>query len=173
MLPGLTVAAAMVLGVLLAPASAQAQTRLYQLGLAASSGLQMGPGADESVAAQRNPLMLDASVRTWTDERPELLWGGSLRTELEGDVGVAVAPRLELRQPLGGFEVRPGLALPVFFAPFTMFGIETSLIGRTQGAGDVGLLAFLSLAAFVAGSDLPEDGTVLMLRAGIGIDLTH
>ncbi len=117
------------------------------------------------------PIFVDASVRTYLDEEPSILFGGSLRFEVEKNAGVALVPRVELRQKLRSIELRPGVALPVFFTPRTMLGPEVSVAIRYKLGPQLGLLGMGTVSAFFFGNDVPEGTTVLMFNLIFGVNM--
>lgn len=162
--------AALAIAALLAPSAASAQRRLLAPSVSAGTGLSLGNGQAEAVA-RRSPLFVEASLRTWTDEAPDVLLGGALRGEVEGRASIAGVARAELSRRLGRLEVRPGVAIPLFFAPFTMLGVETSLDLRIPVADVLSVGATMAASAFFVGSDVPEGATVLMFNGAVGVEL--
>lgn len=132
------------------------------------SGLMRG-GRGGLASAQRAPIFVDATVlgvqESW------LLVGGSLRVELEDGRAVAAVARAVLRHKLGKLELRPGAALPFYFAPKTMLGPEVDLGLRYAMKNGFGLLANAGIAAFMVGNDVPHGTTVIMFNVQLGVDL--
>lgn len=155
---------------LCAATPAFAQTRGTGLGIAAGSGVSLGGGSARTVVL-RSPFFLDLAARTWTDEQPEMMWGGSLRAEVEGRTSVAIVPRAELAKRFGPIVVRPGVGVPFFFAPFTMLGVEAGATAVLHLAHGFGALASLTVDAFFLGSDVPEGSAVLMFNGVLGVEL--
>lgn len=160
----------LVVALLLAGAPAAAQTRETGLGLAAGTGVELGGGSAETVAL-RTPFFLDLAGRTWTDEEPDLAWGGSLRVEVEGRASVAIVPRAELPRRIGPIRLRPGAGVPIFFAPFTMLGVEVGVTAALDLGHGLAATAALTADAFFAGSDVPEGAAVLMFNGALGVEL--
>jgi len=134
------------------------------------SGLLVGggPGGSQTLRA---PFFIDTSLRTWSDEQADMLLGGSLRLELENGSSAAIVPRAELRHRMGPLELRPGVALPLYFVPFSLFGVETGISLRGPTRSRFGLLAMLGLGVFFLGSDLPDDSAVVFFHGGLGVEL--
>jgi hypothetical protein len=152
----------------LVPLGASAQAHRIAINATVGSGLSVG-GGDGNASLLRSPLFVDVAVRTWNDEDPTLAYGASVRLEVEGRASVAVVPKVELVRELGPLLMRPGLGLPVFFAPFTMAGLELSLdlgfpIGERVMVGGA-----IMVDAFVIGNDLPEGAAVLMFNGVLGV----
>lgn len=158
------------LGTLGYPDELYAQTRATQVGVSVLAGIERGAGQAGS-AVLASPLQLELSARTWSDEFKTVAIGGALRVEVNGAGGIAAVPRLEFRHLIAGSEIRPGLAFPIYFAPMTLFGPEASLGFRTAISDTLGLIASISMTAFVAGKNLPDSTTLLQFNGGIGIDL--
>lgn len=110
-------------------------------------------------------------MRTWVDEQPDVAIGGSLRLEVEDRASAAIVPRAEYVKRFGPVVVRPGVALPFFFAPFTMIGVEASVVTRLDLAGGFGLYMMLMGDAYFAGSDVPRNSTIVMFNGLLGVDL--
>jgi hypothetical protein len=147
-----------------------AQSLTTAVGAQFGAGIERGGNTINS-AVKRAPMFLDASVRHWTDEESRFAVGGSLRLELEGAGEVGVAPRAELRFPLGKWELRPGIAGAFYILPHTMFGPEASLALRKPLGNTLGLLAMFNVAAFIIGNDVPKDASVLLVCLSIGVDM--
>jgi hypothetical protein len=154
------------------PSRARAQTepRTINLALGLGSGYERGAGYS-LLDGRRSPVFVEAAIRTYDEEDPVLVLGGSLRFELEQSMGLAFVPRAELRYPGSFLELRPGIAVPVFVSPELMLGPEISLTARMGGRRGMGFFVMGSLAAFIVGGDVPEDSTVMMLNLQLGIDL--
>jgi hypothetical protein len=147
-----------------------AQSVTTNIGFGAGSGITRG-GSGHNSSTERTPLFIDASVRRYTDEEAIMAIGGSLRIELERNSGVAIAPRFELRHQIGKLELRPGVAIPFFFAPRTMLGPEVSITARYLLMPRIGVVGMLMADAFVAGNDVPHGTTVTMLNILFGVDM--
>ena len=150
------------------PARAQAVEEWLDVSGGFGSGIMRG-GRGGLASAQRAPMFVDATAlgvqESW------LLVGGSLRVELEAGRAVAVVPRAVLRHKLGRLELRPGAALPLYFAPKTMLGPEADLGLRFAMNNGFGLLANAGIAAFMVGNDVPHGTTVVMFNLQLGVDL--
>jgi hypothetical protein len=151
------------------PSSAAAQTRQIGVVAAMGTGLAIGQG-DAQAITRRSPMFLDVGARTWSDEQPEFAWGGSLRLEVEGRASVAIVPRAELPRSWGPFQVRATLGAPVFFAPFTMLGLEAGGVATWSFAPRMSLYVALLFDAFVIGSDLPRGSAMLMCNGAFGVE---
>jgi hypothetical protein len=142
--------------------------QLLDISTGFGSGILRG-GSGGLGVAQRAPFFVDVTVLT--PQEPWLLLGGSLRVELEDGRAVAGVVRATLRHKLAKLELRPGVALPFYFAPRTMIGPEANFGIRYPVGNDFGLLAGVGIAAFMIGNDVPHGTTVVMLHFQLGVDL--
>ena len=154
----------------LSPTAASAQNTEEFLDLATSLGSGIMRGGQGGLAsAQRAPIFVDVSVlgaeETW------LLVGGSLRIELEDGRAVAGIARVVLRHRLAKLELRPGAALPFYFAPKTMLGPEANLGARYALDNGFGIVGGVAVSAFMVGNDVPSGSTVVMFHLQLGVDL--
>lgn len=149
-------------------ARAQAVEEWLDVSGGLGSGIMRG-GRGGLGSAQRAPVFVDATVLGVEDVW--LLLGGSLRMELEDGRAVAGIARAVLRHKLGKLELRPGAAIPFYFAPKTMLGPEADLGLRYPLNNGFGLLANAAFSAFMIGNDVPHGTTVLMFHLQLGVDL--
>ncbi len=150
------------------PAHAQAVEEWLDISGGLGSGIMRG-GRGGLASAQRSPIFVDATALGVEDSW--LLLGGSLRVELEDGRAVAAVARAVLRHKMGRFELRPGAAIPFYFAPKTMLGPEADLGLRYALKNGFGLLANAGIAAFMVGNDVPHGTTVVMFNLQLGVDL--
>ena len=149
-------------------ARAETAEQLFDVSVGGGSGLMRG-GRGGLAMAQRAPVFLDVGLLT--PHEPWLLVGGSLRMELEAGQAIAIVPRAALRHKLAGLELRPGIAIPFYFAPKTMLGPEANLGIRMPFGSDFGFLASASIAAYMVGNDVPDGTTVILFHLMVGVDL--
>jgi hypothetical protein len=147
-----------------------AQTQTAEVGAGLGSGIMRGSRGGLA-AARASPIFLEASSRFFVDEERAVMFGGSIRMELEHSAGLAVVPRVELRHRWSKLELRPGLAIPIFLAPQTMVGPEVSVAARYDLFDRLGLLGMLSSAVFIEGTDVPDNSTLLMFNLLLGVEL--
>ena len=147
---------------------AHAQT--ISMAIGGGSGLERGVGHGASTG-KTSPIFLDAAVRLINNEEPRVTLGGSLRMEVERNGGVALVPRAELRHLLPALEIRPGIGFPIFVTPETMLGPEVSCTFRKHFDNGFGGFLTIAIDAFIGGSDLPAETSVLMFNAYLGGDL--
>jgi hypothetical protein len=121
------------------------------------------------MTGQRAPIALDVEALKVRD--PHWLLGGALRMELEDAMSVAAIPRAVLRHPFGPLELRPGVGLPIYFAPRTMIGPEVRLGAKLAIGSELGLIVNASAAAFMIGNDVPHGATVIMFHLFLGLEL--
>jgi hypothetical protein len=67
--------------------------------------------------------------------------------------------------------LRPGVAVPFYFAPKTMLGPEADIGLRYAMKNGFGLVANAGIAAFMIGNDVPHGTTVVMFNLQLGVDL--
>jgi hypothetical protein len=150
------------------PARAQAVEEWLDISGGFGSGFMRG-GRGGLGSAQRSPIFVDATAlgvqESW------LLVGGSLRVELEDSRAVAAVARAVLRHKMGRLELRPGAAVPFYFAPKTMLGPEADLGVRYSMKNGFGILANAGISAFMVGNDVPHGTTVVMFNLQLGVDL--
>lgn len=147
-----------------------AQERVDSVALVAGSGISLATGQATSLA-NRTPLFVDVAYRGWNSEDPSFAWGASVRAEFEGRTSLALVPRAELSTTVGPLTVRPGVAAPLFFAPFTLLGVEGSLTARLALTEGLGIVAAFMADAFFLGGDLPDGSLLLMFNGTVGVDL--
>ncbi|MCG8553708.1 MAG: hypothetical protein MJD61_00245 [Proteobacteria bacterium] len=135
--------------------------------LGVGSGLSWGNADGNATVTKRTPLFLEMGVRLVNDEKPKLVWSGALRAEIAGRTSVAVVPRVELMRPAGSLVLHASAGTPVFLAPFTLVGAETALAG-SMDFGGASVYATLMLDAFVFGTDLPHNSSLIMLNLMLG-----
>lgn len=151
------------------PTHAQNTEEWLDLSTSFGSGIVRG-GHGGLGSAQRAPFFVDVTVLG--AEESWLLLGGSLRVELEDGRAVAAVARAVLRHKLSGnLELRPGAAIPFYFAPRTMLGPEADLGVRYALNNGLGLLANAGVSAFMIGNDVPHETTVVMFHLQLGVDL--
>ncbi len=151
------------------PAGVDAQTRSYAASLTGGSGLSIGNGAQTAVLA-RTPVFVDVALRTTRSDEPTFAWGGALRVEVDGRVGIGGVARAELVHPLGPVALRAGIGVPFFFAPYVLLGVEGSLTLRWPATAPIAATASILLDAFFAGSDLPRNSALFMANGALGVD---
>lgn len=172
-LQGLLALLAVVLGSALssrAEGQGLASEQLFDLATGFGSGVLRG-GSGGLAVAQRAPFFVDVTVLTPHPSEPWLLLGGSMRVELEAGRAVAGVARATLRHKLSKLELRPGVAIPFYFAPRTMIGPEANFGIRYPVGNDFGLLAGAGIAAFMIGNDVPHGTTVVMFHVQLGVSL--
>jgi hypothetical protein len=167
----ITTAVAIALFLLSISSSVFAQDSVGQFGVRVGSGLELGTGSQSSTILRHTPVFIDLDVRTWTDPEGDFIFGGSLRTEVDGRASIAGVPRVEIRHRIRDFELRPGIAVPLFLAPFLMFGVEMGLNGRLDIGSGFGILAAITVGGFFLGNDVPKNSAVLMINGSIGVDI--
>ncbi len=166
-LPAFWLAAVLVGLAAFVPAAASAQTLDLSVDTALGSGVMAGRGDGETVA-RRTPMYLE--VQTWgvIDGDVDTEYGLGLTMQLEGTPALAVTPQVRLLRPVGPVRLFTGLGVPLFVTPFTRLGAEV-LGGVIYDLSEAfALLAEGQIDVYFAGSDLPDDGTVVQFNLGLG-----
>lgn len=153
---------------MLNPGRASAQTPYISGQLALGSGITWGNGPADSTVSRRSPMLVDLSARTWSDEVQNIIWGGSVRLEIEGRTSIAIVPRVEMSKKLGSLSVLPGVGVPLFFSPFSMLGIELSTCVLMPLSDVFSLSGTAMFDGFFFGSDVPNDSAVIMFNLMLG-----
>jgi hypothetical protein len=167
----ITTAVAIALFFLLMSSAVFAQESIGQFGVRVGSGLELGTGSHSSTVMRHTPVFIDLDIRTWTDPEGDFIFGGSLRTEVDGRASIGAVPRVEIRQRIRDIELRPGIGVPLFLAPFLMFGVEMGLNGRMDIGSGFGLVGAVTVGGFFLGNDVPKHSAVVMINGSIGIDI--
>ncbi len=153
------------------PSAASAQTPFLSTQVGVGSGITWGNGPADQTVSRRSPMFVDASLRTWSDEAPTLRWGASLRLEIEGRTSLGVVPRVEIAKKLGDLTITPGVGVPLFFAPFSMLGVEVSTGVLLPLSDTFGISGTAMFDGYFFGSDVPENSAVIMFNLMLGATL--
>jgi len=142
------------------------------LGAGPGSGVSLG-SSDEGSVIHRTPTFVAFDFAGRLDIYPgwEVACGVVLPVEQTPAVGVT--PQIRRVTRLWLVDGYLGLGAPMFLAPFTLYGGEVSLGARYRILGPLQAFATASADVFLAGSDVPVDGTLLMFNfvAGARVDL--
>jgi len=149
------------------------------VGAGFGSGLSLGTGEKEAVI-HRTPLFVEADVSGWLDIYPGWECTVAVVLPIEDAPALGLTPRLV--RVIRRWQVHGYLALgvPLYLTPYTLFGAEVAVGARhptftllDPELTDVEVFATVSADAFLAGSDLPLDGTLVMfnLVAGVRVPL--
>ena len=150
---------------------ARAQRPVHRVALGGGSGLSVG-SAQGTAVSRRTPFFVEASYRQRSSEALQPWFGVGLRAEVESRASVAVVPAAQLERQVGPVSVRPLLALPFFFAPFSLLGAELGLDVAYELGGGLACVLGLRLDGFFWGSDLPEGSALVMANAMLGVEMT-
>lgn len=141
---------------------------MWDLGGSLGTGIERGSSREGSAVAL-SPLFAELTLRAYSSEQPEWMYGGSLRAELTGLGAVGLVPRVELNPLPGPLSLRPGLGLALYFIPMALIGPELSFAVRVPLTREWGLQAMGFLAVFLLGNNLPEDSTLVQLGGSFGV----
>jgi len=148
---------------------ASAQDLDTVLTIAGGAGLSLGQG-DGEVLTRASPLFLDVDVGLIFDSDRSLEWTPSLIMELQGRVSVGVNPSLKrVWRVKSWLSIYGGIGFPLFFAPFTLLGVEPAVGAFFQLLPRFGLAVELHSDVFFVGSDLPEDSVVAKMDLSVGV----
>ena len=163
-------ALALVCLAVLQPAGAQAQRQVVAPEFSLGGGLSLGNTEVGSVM-RASPVFLEGVVNLWNTEQPDLVYGLGARVELGGRVSAAALLRAAIHRELGPVSLRPSVGIPVFVAPFSLLGIEGATAARYEFMEDIWAVGRVMVDAFFFGSDLPEDGAVVMVNFAAGVEI--
>lgn len=138
------------------------------LDLSLGSGLRIGSGDGETIS-DRTPFYADVDVGFIFDSDFSSEWGLGVTVQMETQAAVAFTPQVRLLSD-GPDRLRfyVGAGVPAFVTPYTLFGLELGGGALYTMTDRVSLTAGLAVDAFFLGSDLPEDGSLVMFNLGVG-----
>lgn len=151
---------ALVCGGLSVAQQARAQSLDTIVSIGAGSGLSFGTGDGDTVI-RRSPIFLAIEVGLIFDGDRSLEWTPALIFELDGRVSAGIDPRLKKLLYFGRFGLYGAVGVPVYFAPFTLFGLEAAVGGIFSFTRRLALALEVRVHAFFAGSDLPDDSALV------------
>lgn len=134
----------------------------------AGTGISLAGVAKKTYAA-RSPAFLLAEVGFVHPQIEWLEFAPTIALEVEGRVGVGLMPKLRARLPGKRVRLWAVGALPIFFAPYSLLGIQggaglsvaihkrLALVGEFTGTG------------FVWGSDLMKGSALAKLDTTVGV----
>jgi hypothetical protein len=134
----------------------------------AGTGISLAGRAKRTLAA-RSPTFLLGEVGL---VHPDLDWlelAPTLMLEVEGRVGVGLMPKLRARLPGKRLRVWGVVAVPMFFAPYTMFGAQGGAGAALTVHSRIALVAEFTGTGYFWGSDVPRGSAVAKLDATFGL----
>jgi len=134
----------------------------------AGTGISLAGVARRTYAA-RSPLFLLAEVGFVHPDLEWLEFAPTIALELEGRVGVGAIPKLRARLPGKRVRVWAMVALPVFFAPYSLLGIQGGAGLSVTLHQRVALVAEFSGTGYVWGSDLMSGSALAKLDQTFGV----
>jgi hypothetical protein len=149
------------------PGAAHAQSLDVLIDSSLGSGVTAGTG-DGETSTRRTPMFLEVEVGFVIDRDFEIEWGLGTLVQLENQPALALRPQLRLVRPLGWFSFFADVGLPVYTTPFTRYGGEVGAGLLYKVHERFSAVGSTHVAVFFAGSDLPEDSTVVMFNVGLG-----
>jgi hypothetical protein len=148
--------------------AATAQSLETIVTVSTGSGLSLG-GAGGEVVKMRSPLFTEIDVGLVFDGDRQLEWTPGIIVELEGRVSLGFNPQVKRVMRFGPFGLYGSVGVPMFFAPFTLVGVEAALGGFWHIFGRLGVAAELKTDVFFAGTDIPESGIFAKIDFSLGI----
>jgi hypothetical protein len=149
------------------PQQARAQSLDAVIGLTSGTGLSLGAGDGDTVML-RSPIFLAVEVGLIFDNDESLEWTPAMIFELEGRVSAGVDPTVKKLLYFGPFGIYGAVGIPFYFAPFTLLGAKAA-VGGLFRLGRFSVSLEVRINAFFAGSDLPDDGALVKVDAGLGL----
>jgi hypothetical protein len=134
----------------------------------AGTGISLAGVARKTYAA-RSPTFLLAEVGF---VHPQLQWlefAPTIALEIEGRIGVGLMPKLRARLPGKRVRVWAVGALPIFFAPYSLLGVQGGAGLSVALHPRVALLAEFTGTGYVWGSDLMKGAALAKLDQTFGV----
>lgn len=134
----------------------------------AGTGLSLVGVARRTYAA-RSPLFLLAEIGLVHPDLEWLEFAPTIALELEGRVGIGAIPKLRARLPGKRVRVWAMVALPIFFGPYSLLGIQGGAGLSVALHRRVALVAEFSGTGYVWGSDLMTGSALAKLDQTFGV----
>lgn len=134
----------------------------------AGTGMSM-TGVGGTTYARRTPTFLLGEVGL---VHPDLEWlelAPTVALEVEGRVGVGLMPKLRARLPGKRVRIWALAGLPIFFAPYSLLGIQGGAGISLKLHKRLALVAEFTGTGFVWGSDLMSGGSLVKLDSQFGV----
>jgi hypothetical protein len=96
----------------------------------------------------------------------------TIALEVEGRVGVALMPKLRARLPGKRVRIWALAGLPIFFAPYSLLGIQGGAGISLALHKRFALVGEVTATGFVWGSDLMDGGSLVKLDQQLGVRVT-
>jgi hypothetical protein len=154
---------------LLVPIGARAQTVDFELGAGAGSGLEIGSESGGGVVLRRSPVFVAMDVGLLLDNDRRFELGAAMLLEVDGRVGVAVEPLLRINTTGKKLHGYVALGIPIFFAPYTLYGVSIGPGISYRPGGAFNLFAEIAVRAYPFGNDLPDDSALFHLDGIVGV----
>jgi hypothetical protein len=151
--------------------NAEAQRPVLEGAASAGTGASFGPGNGATVVLM-TPMYVDIDVIYFNDERPKLEYVVGFTAELQGRVSAGIVPQLRFTTGQRPILVYGLIGVPLVFAPFVLFGVETGagLLWRINET--VGIFAEVTIDLFFLGNDIPEDSMLTKLDGNLGVRIS-
>ncbi len=132
------------------------------------TGLSMASAGGETLA-ERSPTFLNVEVGFTHPSIPWFEISPGLMLELEGRVGVGINPKFRAVLPFRRARVYGLVGVPIFFAPYSLLGVQGGAGFAVSVHPHVALVSELSASAFFWGSDLMDDSILGKLDFAFGV----
>lgn len=158
----------LVLGVVLCPTVAAAQSVSFTGGVGIGSGVTMGRAKTHQTSKQ-SPGFVTLDLLLHFDEETTVKYGVELVAEVESRSTFGLLPKVELN-----LKLHPTIALTTYLgahgklAPQTLFGVEFGLM-PTLFFNRIALYLRVGVGIFFAGGDLPEENAITKIDFTLGV----
>lgn len=134
----------------------------------AGTGMSLA-GVSGRTYAARSPTFLLGEVGLVHPDLDWLEFAPTIALEIEGRVGVGLMPKLRARLPGKRLRVWATAALPIFFAPYSLLGIQGGAGLSVALHRRFALVAEFTGTGYVWGSDLMEGAALAKLDQSFGV----
>ncbi len=118
---------------------------------------------------RRSPVFLLGEVAIVHPQLDWLEFAPTVMLEIEGRIGVGLMPKLRARLPGKRVRIWALAGLPIFFAPYSLLGIQGGAGISLALHRRVALLAEFTGTGYVWGSDLIDGGSLAKLDSNFGV----
>ncbi len=154
-------------GALALPAAAAGQSLDLHTSGGFGSGLSLASvGGGTNVA--HTPTFFHLDIAGVIDGDAAWEYAGALSVPFETAPGLVVTPRLRRVRERWGLHTFLGLGAPLHIAPATLAGVEVSMGAWYDLYDELQVGGEINADVFVAGDDLPEEGSLVMFNVVAG-----
>jgi len=134
----------------------------------AGTGMSLA-GSGGTTYARRSPTFLLGEVGIVHPDLDWLEFAPSIAFEVEGRVGIGLMPKLRARLPGKRVRIWALAALPIFFVPYSLLGIQGGAGISVALHKRLAIVAEFTGTGFVWGSDLMNGGSLVKLDQQFGV----